>query len=267
MKEQECQVLAPPRVILVEVIIGHAAVPVNALRRTEDVPDAADDQRNRARGQDGVLEIERLQGNVPAPEPVGQAEGRGFRALVKDHALEEPVNGVPVHRVEEKSKPQAQRLEQPRLGGDQMLRADGVNRQPVMPIGQGEGEGVVFEIGVDDGVYGFQDGGCGIPTSVGRHDVLFHQRPVAFLGLRLDPGGEPPGACRGADQGYRPSPAQDAALKQGQVEAAGHKPPGSGRRPVIACHLIKVKTAILDQRIGFFARLDADRFHFQSRWR
>ncbi|OPY78019.1 MAG: hypothetical protein A4E70_02470 [Syntrophus sp. PtaU1.Bin005] len=142
-----------------------------------------------------------------------------------------------------------------------MSRSGCYDRQPVLFGSQGEGEGVVFKIGVHHINQLVHDRPGGILAAEGHPDVGIHEFPVAFFGFGLQPGRETPSPGRGADQLDRPFPPQKARLEKGQIEARCNKPSRTRRRSKKGRYLVQGKPAIANQLVGFPACFDADAVH------
>jgi len=147
-----------------------------------------------------------------------------------------------------------------------MFRPAGQDRQAIGFAGEGKGKGVVVDIAVDDRRQGTADGLRRVVPPVRCGNVRLHQRSVALLRLRLQPGREAPGPRGRAYEPDRLTFAQGALPDQRQVKTARNQPAGTARRTEVGRNPVQAEPARTDELIGRFPRPDTDisAAHFPS---
>ena len=264
MVKKEGQPAASRTVILVDVIVDQPPVPVDAVGGAEDVPHAGDGDGDRTGGDQGGLEIDLVQWEKAAAEPLPQAEVGRLDAIVEDDTLGKAVYQRRMKGVGQKAEDETGLLHPGPIGGRKMFRTGGEDRQTVPLAGQREWKGIVGDIAVDDRIQGPEDRLRGLLPPVGGADVRLHQRAVALLRLRLEPGREAPGPGGGADQPDRLAFPEGALPNQGQIKTACNQPAGSAGRSEIGRDSVQAETACTDNFIGPLSRPDANIFPAHS---
>jgi len=152
-------------------------------------------------------------------------------------------------------------LKRKRFGRDQPPRAGRDHRQAVALAGQGKGKRVVFDVRTQNAGKFFQNRRGGVlPCKAGRN-VSVHEPPVAVGGLRLNPGGEAPGAGGRTDEMHRPGAPQQVPGQKRLIETARDQPAGTDRRAEAGGNGVKMEAAVPDDFVSFFSGFDAQSAH------
>src|SRR3990172_8869443 len=146
-----------------------------------------------------MLKISLTKGNVLSPEVVTETEVGRFWPVVKHDAFGKTVKKRTTHGVHRKTDTQAEPLYPFYLGGHKASCPTGDDRETILLVDEGKGNGVVFEVSIYDITHGLEKSCGGIRSCEGQGDISLHEGAVTLLRLRLQPCGKPPcpggGSC------------------------------------------------------------------------